>query len=229
MFNVILDNEIDKDIGIRCIKRPNIPCPVRKYREFEIEGRNGKLYEDLGVYDDIEIPVEYNFINIDYHNTMRKVKKWMCNKTKLIFSDDAEYFYKIQKISIEGNERVWKKIGRFTIKFTCKPFSYVADGENSITFNGGSLYNDYYISEPAYQIIGNGICTLTVNGKTMTANVSNNVIINTELMEAYRIDRTNVNTTISGDYEDLYLIEGENTINITNGFTLSIVPNWRCI
>lgn len=229
MFNVILDNEIDNDSEIKVVKRPSIPCPKRKYREIEIEGRDGKLYEDLETYEDIEISVEYNFLSNDYNNIMRKVKKWILNKTKLKFSDDLEYFYKIQKISIEGNERVWKRLGRFSTKFTCKPFSYLEDGLNSITLTGNSLYNDYYISEPIYNITGNGMCTLTVNGKTMVANVGGNLTIDTELMLAYRQDGIMQNTSVTGKYEDLKLAEGDNSISITNGFILSVVPNWRVV
>ena len=33
--------------------RPDIPAPVKNYNEYDIPGRDGKLYEDLGTYDDI--------------------------------------------------------------------------------------------------------------------------------------------------------------------------------
>ena len=43
----------------------------------------------------------------------------------------------------------------------------------------------------------------------------------------YRTDGTLMNTSVSGDYEDLWLREGENTVTITNGFTLTVIPRWR--
>ena len=46
-------------------------------------------------------------------------------------------------------------------------------------------------------------------------------------MIAYRTDGTMQNTSLTGDYEDLYLIEGENKVSITSGFVLKIIPNWR--
>ena len=36
-----------------------------------------------------------------------------------------------------------------------------------------------------------------------------------------------MNTSVSGDYEELYLKPGENEISITQGFTLTVIPNWR--
>ena len=82
---------------------------------------------------------------------------------------------------------------------------------------------------PVYKITGNGGCTLTVNGKAMKATVGQNLTINTELMIAYRTDGTLQNGKVTGDYEDLYLLEGENQISITKGFDLKVIPNWRCI
>ena len=70
------------------------------------------------------------------------------------------------------------------------------------------------------------MCTLTVNGNEMTANVGQNLTIDTDLMIAYRQDGTLQNTAVTGDYEDLYLVPGDNVISITSGFDLKIIPNW---
>ena len=70
------------------------------------------------------------------------------------------------------------------------------------------------------------MCTLMVNGNEMTANVGQNLTIDTDLMMAYRQDGTLQNTAVTGDYEDLYLVPGDNVINITSGFDLKIIPNW---
>ena len=62
----------------------------------------------------------------------------------------------------------------------------------------------------------------------MTANVAENLTIDTDRMIAYRSDGTLSNTKVSGNYEDLYLKPGENKIEFTGG-TLAVVPNWRCL
>ena len=92
-----------------------------------------------------------------------------------------------------------------------------------------NIYNPYSVSHPEYLIIGEGNCTLTVNGKTMEANVGQNLTINTDLMLAYRKDGEMQNTQVTGNYEDLYLAEGENQISISAGFEMTVIPNWRCL
>lgn len=230
MYNIIFNNKVDKDLGIKIIKRPNIPAPKRRYREIQIEGRDGKLYEDLETYDDIEIDVQYNFISEDYNATMREIKKWINNveDNRLKFSDDLEFFYIVKKVTIETNERVIKRLGKFTIKFTCKPFSYLESGLNPIEVVD-TIYNDGYMAEPIYKITGEGICTLKVNGKTVIANVGQSLIIDVEKKIAYREDRTLQNTALKGLYEDLELQEGNNTIEVSKGFVIEIIPNWRCL
>lgn len=71
--------------------------------------------------------------------------------------------------------------------------------------------------------------TLTVNGKKVTANVGQNLTIDTELMMAYREDGTIQNTALTGDYEELFLQPGDNTITFSSGFIVSIVPRWRIL
>lgn len=41
--------------------RPDIPAPVKNYNEYDIPGRDGKLYEDLGTYDDIG---DYTYVQL---------------------------------------------------------------------------------------------------------------------------------------------------------------------
>ena len=54
-------------------------------------------------------------------------------------------------------------------------------------------------------------------------------MIDTERMIAYRTDGTIQNTAVMGEYEDLYLQEGDNEILATDGFEISIIPNWRVL
>ena len=113
----------------------------------------------------------------------------------------------------------------FTVNFICEGCQYSIEGQKEIT--ASNLYNDGYITHPIYKVEGEGECTLTVNGKAVKANVGQNLTIDTDRMIAYRTDGTMQNTSLTGDYEDLYLIEGENKVSITSGFVLKIIPNWR--
>jgi phage-related protein len=64
------------DLNLKVIKRPNVPLPSRNFNELTIQGRNGKLVEDLGTYEDIKIDVEFNFIekpNLFYEEVRKNV------------------------------------------------------------------------------------------------------------------------------------------------------------
>lgn len=93
--------------------RPDIPAPVKNYNEYDIPGRDGKLYEDLGTYDDIEITLTFNYMCApdQWHDTFRKCKKMFLDAKTLEFSDDNEFYHRVKKAVINTNERVSKRIG----------------------------------------------------------------------------------------------------------------------
>lgn len=211
---------------------PEIPAPVERVEEKEIPGRSGKLRIKSGTFEPTEIPVGFNYIGETrlWNEQWRKAKKWLAGEEKeLSFMDDPNFFYKISRVELSGNERLSRKIGNFTGTFITKDgLSYMRSGKQEMDIENAK-YNPGILSHPEYIITGDGVCTLTVNGKTMQINVSGDITINTDLMISYRSDKTQQNTSVKGKYEDLYLKEGKNDISITDGFTCKIKPNWRCL
>lgn len=230
-YFTLYNNVRDRDAGVMPVSRPNIPTANEKTEEVEISGMDGKYYRSKGVIEDIEIPIKYNFISKDaedWAEDFRRVKKWFRpGNGKLAFSDDKGYFYKVKKITIDTTERVAKRLGRFTATFTCEGYIYITEGQDFRTLNS-TLYNAFEVSKPTYEITGNGVCTFTVNGVENTANIGSKLIINTELGLCYTELKETANRRLTGYYEDMYLREGENTFSITPGFTVKILPNWRC-
>lgn len=218
--------------NIYIVRRPSIPAPKKNYSEYDIQGRDGLLYIDEETVDDIEIRVEMNFMGKqdEWFGYWRGAKKWLLQKgqNRLSFGDDTDYFYLVKKVMISEAERVCYEIGRFTATFFCYGYQYLQEGWRKYKYER-RLYNPYETSHPSYFISGEGTCTLTVNGKSLSANVGQNLTINTEMMIAYRTDGTLMNTAVKGNYEDLYLKAGDNEIGITDGFSLEVMPCWRCI
>lgn len=231
-YSVEYNGETEKQNGLVIIKRPELPLTERKYSAVLIPGKDGKLYEFDGTVEDIEIEIVMGFrCEPDlWMDRLRKARRWLLTKGngKLIFSDDTDFFYKVKTAYIKKSKRPLKTLGEFTVIFVCEGYQYLLDGEEKHP-TAEVLYNWYDLSHPTYIIAGEGTCILTVNGKTMEANVGQNLTINTDLMLSYRKDGTLQNTSISGEYEDLYLRPGDNTIEITDGFELSVIPNWRCL
>lgn len=230
MYEVSFKDGKSTDYRILPIKRPNIPAPEKRVSEITIPGRDSVLLQEDGTYKPIVIPIEFNFMSApdEWSDTYRKAKKWLSGSGELIFSDDPDYYYRAILCKITDSERISRQIGTFTAEFTCLPHMYIRDGKNPKEVKD-ILSNPYEKSQPIYLITGNGTCTLTVNGKTMNATVGQNLTIDTERMIAYRADGDLMNTSVSGDYEDLYLNPGENTVSISSGFGLKVIPNWRCL
>lgn len=230
MYNITFRGEDCTEYGVIPERRPSVPAPEIRVTETEIPGMDGTLIENDGTYAPITIPVEFNFLGPqdEWMETYRKAKRWLSGSGWLILSDDPDYWYKVYYCNISDTERTTRRLGRFTAEFVCYPYTFLADGQNQYDISGAKD-NPYMISHPTYIITGTGECTLTVNGNTMTANVNQGITIDTDRMIAYNSSMVNQSSLVSGNYEDLYLIEGENNISITTGFTLKIIPNWRTL
>lgn len=236
-FYIVFDNKSNKDLGIDIVSRPSIPSPKERVNVIKISDRED-VYEHTGIYEDIPIPIEFNFDAYDddddeIRDIFRKLKAWlMCYEdNKLIFSDNSKWFYKVNNITIsETALQDISSFGNCTVEFTLNPYEYSFDGLNEIEIDTNTIFNSYFPSSPEYIIQGNGYCTLIVNGNELKVNVTNNCIVDTGLGLCIREDGTyyNVANNIKS-YKDFYFKKGNNTISISSGFKLSIIPNWRCI
>lgn len=232
MYFTIYNNIRDRDAGIKPVSRPDIPTAKEEIEEIKIAGRDGNLYRKKGTLEDITIEITYNFLSRNsahWAEEFRKIKRYFFSESsgKLMFSDDIGYFYKVKKIEIGTNERLAKRIGKFTVIYTCEGYIYLKEGEESRKLND-TLYNAFEISKPIYEIFGDGICKFSVNGTENTLNIGGKLIIDTELQLCYTELKETANRRLQGYYEDMYLREGENTFEISDGFVAKIIPNWRC-
>lgn len=232
MYEIIRNGKKNTQVGVMVSKRPSIPSTEYVAEEIEIPGRDGKLYRELGNVSDITISIPFVFISDPYRwqDRFREAKKWLLGKedNKLILGDDPGYFYKVKHTSVGESERKVMESGEFTVDFICDGYLYVIEGAEEHEVSD-ILYNPYALCHPIYVITGEGMCTLNVNGNAMTANIGQNLTVNTDLMLAYRTDGTFQNAAVTGDYESLYLQEGGNTVELSAGFGLKVIPNWRCL
>lgn len=232
MYKMYFNLKHNTDLNFKIIKRPSIPCAEKSYTEIEIKGKDGKLYKENNL-NDIEFTLEGNFISKSadtWQEQYRKIKRWINNikDNKLNFSDDKGYYYKVCKASIDSLSRIYKRAGKFNIKFTVEPYQYISDNEELILST--TMYNNWDVCQPIYRIVGNGSCAFNVNGNVVNCTVNNQLTIDTQfdkILESdgsYAVAKTNIKRM-----QDLYLQEEENTFSWTNGFTIYIIPNWRTI
>lgn len=232
LYDIQFNGRTGTTVGVIVQNRPNIPAPKKIYDAIELPGKDGVLYRDTGTVEDIRIEVPLAFREKDpskWSQKLRSVKEWLLSVTdnKLSFTDDSDYFYRVKKVTVGTTERYVKRQGRLVADFCCNGYMYLKSGAREQQLDA-LLDNPGIRCLPVYKISGNGMCTITINGKQMKANVGQNLTIDTERKLAYRTDGSVKNTSISGDYEDIALNPGRNSISVTSGFALTAIPNWRC-
>lgn len=229
-FDVLYNEQLGSENHVYLTKRPDIPSPERDIELISVAGRAGVLTKDNGGLKDIVIPMEFAFEGKeeDWGEHYRLIREWLLSKGNgiLKFSDDPDYFYKVKKVTITNMERGGKTAGTITADFLCAGGQYLVEGRYEHPVSGVK-WNPYYLSQPVYVIYGNGECDVEVNGNVVTAEVENCLIIDTERMLSYMADQKLNNASISGNYEDLFLRNGENRIKISYGFDVKVIPNWR--
>ena len=217
--------------GVAVTTRPQIPTPKQRAEYVEVAGMDGTLRVSDGTFEDIVIPVQMNFVrSVKYwHETARDVRNWLFGSGILKLGNLNGWHYRVKAITLSDIENINKMGGQFTAEFLCEPFQY-QDGGNEFLPLAQVLINPFFRCQPVYLIEGSGNATLTVNGNEWTANVTGgSIYIDTEKKLVYNANKQNRRTATSGEFKDLILENGVNTISISSGFSLKVKPNWRSI
>lgn len=218
------------DRGLLMTDWPKFDTPGEQVRHETIPGRDGSLTVHTGTYPDWTVTIQFEIIGQrieDLEQIFRDNCRWLKNSKRISFADAPDHIYRVKKVEIMDIVRDEDVVCDFTCVFTVWPGIYLKGGEQEMNLSSNIVYNYYDFCKPIYKIVGEGVCELMVNDNVMQANVGQNLTIDTELMLAYRSDGTIRNTSISGDYEEMWLKAGENDISITAGFALTIIPRWR--
>lgn len=218
------NEHVNGDFGVLMYDYETYSGGQKRRESTAVAGRRGELVSKPTSSGNVTIDVTFSVFG-HVKTNIDALKRWLKGTGKLSFSDQPDFFYKVYAIDWGDIERELRKYGRFTASFACEPYKFKNDGQNEYAPEYLSL-NPYDTAHPIYQITGDGMCTLTVNGNEMTANIGQNLTIDTDRMIAYRNDGTLMNTAVTGDYEDLYLLPGQNSIEISDGFTMTVIPQW---
>lgn len=168
-------------------------APARRGEMISIPGRNGSLFMDEGVFENIT--VEYPaFIGTGYEALFRQklgdLRSWLSSRGNYKRLTDTyhpdEFRLGVFREGLETDPEHMTRAGKFTMKFDCKPQRFLVSGEETFSFiANGTIYNPtLFESSPIIKVTGNG----TVNIGPYIFRVSNNewtIIIDTELMDAY--------------------------------------------
>lgn len=223
--NRVTLNGVRSDLiqGLLIQELPPVSKPEMRTQIEEIDGRDGSIvtylgysaYEKemlIGLHDDFDIDQVIRFFN---------------GAGEAIFSNEPDKVY--QYIITEPID--FERLGRFReaeVTFYVQPFKYSAV-ETSQTFTQSPfhIFNSGNVqSKPLITLTGSGTVTLLFNGTPVLVltlgSPGMSITIDAEKMEAYH-GSTLLNRYVAGDYDDLRLKVGDNTISWSGGTVTSIV------
>lgn len=222
-FDIEYNGKTGRSHGVMLAEFPTFEKVKNRYTEHQISGKIGNTISTTGGKDNAQIECELLAISKNVHLMFRTLRKWFSKKGKLRFTENVDAYYEVLAIESIGTEREFLKCGRLIVRFIIFPYEFLNSGDEeyeSIT------HNPYCDCMPIYIVEGNGECVITVNDKTFKANVPGKLIIDTRRMIAYKPDGTSGNTLVTGDYENLWIAEGDVSISCTSGYKLKIIPKW---
>lgn len=171
-------------------------APARRGEMISIPGRNGSLFMDEGVFENIE--VEYPaFIGTGYEVLFRQklgdLRSWLTSRGNYKRLTDTyhpdEFRLAVYREGLEVDPQYLTRAGGFTMKFDCKPQRFLVSGEIPVVFNAnGSIINPtLFASSPLIKVTGNGTVAIGENGeyRFIVSGNTGTIWIDTEIMEAY--------------------------------------------
>ena len=221
-IDISYNNQSGASFGVFLYDYPAFSGGAKNYTTTSVPGRRGQLVSRDRYQENVQIDCTFSILSKNIPASVRVIRKWLSGTGTLVINEEPDIFYKVRKIVPGDFEREIRRYGRFSTAFICDPYAYTFDGQDEMKT---VTYNPYDLCHPTYKIAGNGRATITVNEKSVTVIVGGEITIDTDLMLAYKND-TPMNTSITGDYEDLYLPKGDIDMSISSGFSMSVIPNW---
>lgn len=182
-----------RDFGVFISGEGAFDAPARRGEMISIPGRNGSLFMDEGVFENIT--VEYPaFIGTGYEaifrNKLGDLRSALTSRGNYKRLTDTyhpdEFRLGVYREGIEVDPQHITRAGGFTMKFDCKPQRFLVSGETPLVFaaNGTITNPTLFESSPIIKVAGNGSVAIG-NYRFKVKNNIWTIIIDTELMEAY--------------------------------------------
>ena len=230
---IIINGQSSMEInGLMITSLPPISKPQMRGVSEEIDGRDGDIVTPLGfsAYDkEIEIGL-YGQYDVD------EVIDFFNQSGNITFSNEPDKYYKFAQY----NAIDFEKLIRYktaSVAFHVQPFKYALnESEKTFDFSSsetsGELSirnNGNYMSRPAIKLTGSGTVNLSINGAQLfVIDMSQNPVITLDgtSMNAYAPDTSLLNRAVTGNYDNLVLKSGKNTISFTGSVTQIAVNNY---
>lgn len=190
------DGVDSSDFGVFISGEGVFDAPARRGEMISIPGRNGSLFIDEGVFENIT--VEYPaFIGTGYEELFRTklgdLRSALSSRGNYKRLTDTyhpdEFRLGIFRDGLEVDPQHITRAGGFTMKFDCKPQRFLVSGEESFVFtqNGTITNPTLFESSPLIKVTGNGTVAIGDNGeyRFIVSGNTGTIWIDSEIMEAY--------------------------------------------
>jgi len=229
-YYVTINNKNSLELtGLYISKLPDISKPSKRATIEEIDGRDGDIITTLGysAYDkELEIGL-FGLYDLD------EIITFFNQDGIITFSNEPDKYYKFSLLNKIDFEELLK-FRKAKITFHCQPFKFSTIEEkkifNNLSENELSIKNNGNVySKPIITITGDGTINLSLNEEEVIVLTLDNetIEIDTDKLEAYNpLTKVLMNRKATGNYENLYLKKGINTISWTGTISEIDIKNY---
>ena len=194
--HLTFDGVDSSDFGVFISGEGAFDAPARRGEVISIPGRNGSLFMDEGVFENIT--VEYPaFIGTGYEELFRTklgdLRSALSSRGNYKRLTDTyhpdEFRLGVFREGLEVDPQHITRAGGFTMKFDCKPQRFLVEGEYPQLFEAnGTITNPTdFESSPLIKVTGNGTVAIGDNGeyRFIVSGNTGTIWLDSEIMEAY--------------------------------------------
>lgn len=232
-----------RDFGLYVRRKTAYDKAERDITFVSVPGRSGDLIIDNKKFKNIQIEYDLSLFstqheelteNENFFYSFEDVCRWLTEDGKYykLYSSYDTLYYRLACLTkgITMDDQDHWSVGKFGIKFNCKPYRYRIDGDEkqTITAKNTVLYNpEMYDSLPYIKIYGNGDIYLHIGGGQYNfLNVTGFVECDSDSMNVYK-QMVNKNNDYQANSFPI-LSPGNNTISwYGNVSKIEITPRWR--
>ena len=206
---------------------PGIVSPNRRTEKIEIVGRHGHLTQDYRTYEAFPLDFELTLMNSSVE-MIREIMRWLTGSGELVLSREPDKYYIARvKNAIPFEQIFTNGFKTFKLTFECQPFAYELPTLIHCQSGVTQIYNHTNIeSLPTLKVRGEGLQIVRINGEEITLTLDGYIEVNSELEIAHK-DGVYRNDKMIGVFPSFNV--GFNEIELPEGVTCDIIPNWKWI
>ena len=242
MSNFTFNGHNSNEFHIRIQNKTIYSVPKFDASAISIPGRDGDLLNPSGRFGNVGVSytcyVPAKSIQ-DLSDKLTKIKNWLYDNVNQYHDLTDSYDDKFKRRAVFNNKLdisdEARKIGVFTLTFSCLPFRYLLTGLEVINITDTlTIRNPFnFTSKPYIKVYGSGEGTLVIQNEIgnkiwQFSDIDDYVEIDSELMNFFK-DTELKNSSVSGDgFPELS--KGDSVLSFNGGITrIEIIPRWVCL